>query len=203
MKSEKERLIEALEKINFEKKTIMMSKDYKKAKNFTLIKSNLKRLDFVSLFKELHKITKEKIIKERRKKYEKNKADKNEEANTFGIYSGSKIVVYTCITGNYDNPLPPLFCADNTTYVLYSNSIKSAEGWITKKIPKEIQKLNNDILINRYIKTHPHELFLEYDYAIYIDGNIRSISDLSGFINKINRKVRNGNVQTSYKRLYL
>ena len=44
-------------------------------------------------------------------------------------------------------------------------------------------------MINRYIKLHPQEFFLnEYRYAIYIDGNIRVMSDLSPYTRKCNCK---------------
>lgn len=44
---------------------------------------------------------------------------------------------------------------------------------------------NDNVLINRYIKMHPNELFKEYDFSIYIDGNIKIISTLSSLINQV------------------
>lgn len=101
----------------------------------------------------------------------------------------SKIVVYTCITGDYDTVHEPLLRFPNVDYVLFTdNNNITSENWNIKKIPDNISKLDN-ILKNRYIKMHPHEIFCKkYDYAIYIDGNVKIISDVSNLIFAINKK---------------
>jgi len=53
--------------------------------------------------------------------------------------------------------------------------------WKIKEIPNEIKTLDNT-RINRYIKTHPHLLFPEYETSIYIDGSIKIIGDIDKFI---------------------
>jgi hypothetical protein len=90
-----------------------------------------------------------------------------------------RTVVYTCVTGNYDNVAIPYMYPDNITYVLFCDQ-EGPEGWIKRRIPKEVSKKYSNPLINRYIKFHPFELFEgDYDYAIYMDGNIAPVSDLS------------------------
>lgn len=102
----------------------------------------------------------------------------------------NKIVIYTCITGNYDRIYDPLLIEDNIEYVLFTNNrnIKS-NIWKIVMISDEISKrcMNNNMLINRYIKMHPHLLFNDYDYSIYIDGNIQIISTISDFVSCINK----------------
>ena len=45
-------------------------------------------------------------------------------------------------------------------------------------------------LINRYIKFHPFELLgKDYDYSVYIDGNITPVTDLTVFTEKINPEI--------------
>jgi len=98
-----------------------------------------------------------------------------------------KIVIYSCITGNYDKTIEPLYKADNIDYIMFTSG--DAEGWIKREIPDNIKELKNPILINRYIKFHPHELFEnDYDFSIYVDGNIAIISDLSVLTNLVNDK---------------
>lgn len=98
-----------------------------------------------------------------------------------------KIVVYTCITGDYDEIEEPLYCSENVKYVLFTNNkkIKSKKWTIVYLENKE--KFNN-VLLNRYVKMHPFEFFKDYDYSIYIDGNIKIYSDLSCYINRINQE---------------
>ncbi|MCM1222685.1 MAG: DUF616 domain-containing protein, partial [Lachnospiraceae bacterium] len=38
---------------------------------------------------------------------------------------------------------------------------------------------------NRYCKMHPHEIFPEYDFTIYVDGSIRIKNPIAHFINNI------------------
>ena len=91
-----------------------------------------------------------------------------------------KVVVYSCITGGYDDFKEPLFKGSNTQYVMYTDKENKRDnsGWCFYNIP-EIGLFDNNY-INRYIKMHPFELFAsEYDYSIYIDGNVQAVSDLS------------------------
>lgn len=101
----------------------------------------------------------------------------------------NRIVVYTCITGNYDNISLPYIKEENVDYILYTDNKNLKNNiWNVKQIPNSLKKLETHQLINRYIKLHPHELFKnKYDYAIYIDGNIKimsTIKDLQFCINK-------------------
>lgn len=99
-----------------------------------------------------------------------------------------KIAVYTCITGEYDNVCEPLIKESNCDYYLFTNNEKiKSMNWQIKEIPDNIKKLDNNILINRYIKMHPYELFPQYDYCIYIDGNITIVSTISEFTNRISK----------------
>lgn len=101
-----------------------------------------------------------------------------------------KIVIYTCITGKYDNVLEPYYIDEKCDYILFTDQDINSAVYKVLDIPENIKELENNILINRYIKMHPHELFgQDYDYAIYIDGNIQQISNLSSFVNKINEDI--------------
>lgn len=97
-----------------------------------------------------------------------------------------RIMVYTCITGGYDKPLSPVFNIPNTDYILLTDEINTKiEGWQIKAIPDEIKQLGDGTLINRYFKMHPSVVGKDYDYAIYIDGNIQVMSNIRNIINAV------------------
>lgn len=101
-----------------------------------------------------------------------------------------RVVVYSCIVGDYDRPMPPIWRADNIDYVLFldGQSSERVEGWDVRPIPDFVRQEsgNTPNNINRYIKFHPYELFAhEYDASIYVDGNVQPISDLSYYVERI------------------
>lgn len=101
-----------------------------------------------------------------------------------------KIAVYTCISGKYDFVKEPLISMPNCRFFLFTDQESTNENsvWETTVIPSNISALHDNSAINRYIKTHPFELFPNFDYAIYLDGNVRPVSDISVFVNNINAK---------------
>lgn len=98
-----------------------------------------------------------------------------------------KFIVYTCVTGGYDTIQEPLYNHPSIDYVLFTdNPNLTSSVWNIRQIPDYIANLNNNILINRYIKLNPHNLFNGYDYSLYVDGNIIIVSDIRNMINRIN-----------------
>jgi len=103
-------------------------------------------------------------------------------------YDGEKkIVVFTCITGNYEDLKDPLYISPNTDYFVFSDIETNSSIWMYKSIP---EKLNNYSSAdkNRYIKMHPYEFFMAYDYAVYVDGSIQIVSDITGLINLVSEE---------------
>jgi hypothetical protein len=99
-----------------------------------------------------------------------------------------KVAVYQAIIGYYDtiNAVFPLY-HEIYDYYLFTD-IKQGNiynGWTVKEIPNNIKELNNPILINRYLKMHPYEFFKEYDYTVYIDGNINIVSDIRPMLRQV------------------
>ena len=99
-----------------------------------------------------------------------------------------RIVVYTALFGSYDLLREPLLHPDNIDYVLLTDQpvIEGAprEGeslWRRTgredRIPAEYR--GDPILANRWCKLHPHLLFPEYAYSIYVDANIWILSDMT------------------------
>ena len=93
-----------------------------------------------------------------------------------------KNVIYTCITGGYDKIVEPTNISKEYDYICFTDNMSLTSNiWKIKEIPNEIKTLDNT-RINRYIKTHPHLLFPEYETSIYIDGSIKIIGDIDKFI---------------------
>lgn len=99
-----------------------------------------------------------------------------------------KIVVYTCITNKYDWLLPPLSTPSNVDYVCYTDSYKrNKSGWEVRPIPEKLSSLPHN-LVNRYFKFFPHKFFSNYEWSIYIDGNLRILTDLSTIVDELYRE---------------
>ncbi|MBQ1551238.1 MAG: DUF616 domain-containing protein [Bacilli bacterium] len=170
-------MLELIEQFNNDKIKYHNSKKFKIVRFLKMIKKLFIERNFSSLKNYIKGI--------KLKKYE----EKYEIINvTFEPVLDKKIVVYSCIVGNYDSINEPIYFNDNVEYILFSDKDIKSNFWKVRKIPSKILKLKNKTLINRYIKLHPFELFKDYDYSIYIDGNVKTLSDISGFVNCINKK---------------
>ena len=132
--------------------------------------------------------------------FEYNKYDEQKEKLYIdNIYKFSRNCVYTCIIGDYDNLHDPLYVTEGWDYICLTNNhnIKS-DIWKIIYIDDEINSydifndkskekhINNfDRFINRFYKIHLHSIIKNnYDFSIYIDGNITIYGDLNEFKEK-------------------
>lgn len=101
-------------------------------------------------------------------------------------FCSKKIAIYTCITGNYEALREPVFIPDNCDFFVVTDMEVKNSAWQVIDI-NQIEGLDNlsDREKNRYIKMHPEILFPEYTYSIYLDGNVKPISDLTEFVNML------------------
>lgn len=136
--------------------------------------------------------------------------DNNFEVDLSKIKMGRKkpkIVVYTCITGGYDK-LGVVYkeaISSNIDYVAFLDDFSITDDGIWKKkkistVPKIKSEVfdnkglnrNKDLLnvfVNRYIKFHPYEIFKnDYDYAVYVDGNISILEDITPLVSAVGKK---------------
>ena len=125
-------------------------------------------------FKKLYKISKNKILTiiESKKYYDHKPSQENVGFENVYDTRNKKIVIYTCISGNYDDICVPKIKENNVDYIMFTNNEKIKKNnniWTIENIPENVAKLNDNVLINRYIKMHPHKLFKDYDISIYID----------------------------------
>ena len=180
----------AIEKIN---------QDYKNLYNIKDVSRYISKKMLFDLFKQ-HRYYR--LYKEILLRFSKLISFKNQNKNNFNyssnlsyntIINNKKIVVYTCIIGNYDILRKPAIKVPQIDYVVFSdneNLKQNKKGWQYQSIDDEIKKKckNNPVLINRYIKMHPSEFFENYDYSLYVDGSIQIISDVRKCLAQIKNK---------------
>lgn len=102
-----------------------------------------------------------------------------------------RIVIYTCLVGGYEDLEEPLYNPPNIDYIAYTD-FEISKNSLWKKVNidsiSKIRNLDNQRK-NRYIKLHPHELFKDYKYSIYIDANIKIMGNLSKYVRCIGDNV--------------
>lgn len=103
-------------------------------------------------------------------------------------FSDARIAVYTCIIGRYDGLLEPAFVPNNCDYYAVTD-FEIPEGSRWKRIPADrfgdLLEGMSPVMRNRYFKMHPHVLFPDYRYSIYLDGNLRICTDMTEFLNRL------------------
>ncbi len=93
-----------------------------------------------------------------------------------------KIVVYTAIFDNYDPLWSPKYKSESCDYVCFSDNQKlRTKTWTLAQLSSEHLP---PALLNRKVKILPHLYFPDYEYSIYIDGNIEIIGDMEELVNK-------------------
>lgn len=84
----------------------------------------------------------------------------------------NKVVVYTCITGDYDKLIDPQFIDSGVDYICYTNNnTLNSNVWQIRPIPTDLDYLTQ-VKKQRYIKINAHVMLPEYDISVWVDGNI-------------------------------
>lgn len=97
------------------------------------------------------------------------------------ISKKERLVIYTVLFGNYDEVKEPLYITPNCDYyILTDQEVRRNSVW--KKYP--LEKYDNYVIgfsnleKARFFKLHPHILFPEYKYSMFIDANIQMVTDM-------------------------
>lgn len=101
------------------------------------------------------------------------------------VNKSEKFIIYTTITGDYDQIINPLFIS-NAKYVLFTNN-KSlvSDFWNVKYVDSEL----SDLMLSREIKILPHKyLESKYNISIYVDANFLIYGDLADFTSFLNEQ---------------
>ena len=83
-----------------------------------------------------------------------------------------RIVVYTCITGGYDNILEPTYVTPGVDYICFTDdkTLKS-KTWKFRPIPEELLSYSK-VKQQRGVKILAHRYLSDYDISIWVDGAV-------------------------------
>ena len=93
----------------------------------------------------------------------------------------NKIVVYTCIFGNYDCLKPVVNPSSSIDYICFTDNpnLESDGVWKIRQFVPDIYTENlSPIKKQRMIKILPHVYLKEYDISLWVDGNIQITGNL-------------------------
>jgi len=96
----------------------------------------------------------------------------------YQIGSG-RIAVYTAVVGPYDELFDPQVCAHNCDFFVFTDQVITNQIWQRKPLPYVDA---DDCRTARFIKLHPHLLFPDYEFSIWIDANLEILSDLTPYL---------------------
>lgn len=105
-------------------------------------------------------------------------------------FSEKRIAVYMAIFGNYDEIIEPLVVPDNCDfYIITDQEVPKQSVWQPLEVDLAAHGLEgkNGIIKNRFFKMHPHIIFPNHDFSLYIDGNVLLVADPTEFIDKMNK----------------
>lgn len=164
--------IKQIEDFNKEFLVLYHSKKMRRSRNIYRIKH--------SSVKDTIRLTRKKIrtkIGDIKIKVNTTKKDDEPFYYNFGVpIENTKVAVYTCITNGYDNAKEPLYIGKDVDYYLFTDvQDKNGKIWNNRKIDcKGFEKE-----ANRHYKFHPDIFEGKYKYAVYIDGNVKVVSDIT------------------------
>lgn len=103
-------------------------------------------------------------------------------------YTTRKAAIYTCITAGYDKFEEQKIAVPNCDYFIISDravrcSRNTENIHIDEVVPDNIK---DPKLQNRYCKMHGHTIFKDYEYSIYLDGNVEILQDISKYLGLTN-----------------
>ena len=100
-------------------------------------------------------------------------------------------VIYTCITGQYDNACAHVYVDDTWEYVMFTDNqyLLGLGQYLHWNIRPLVYKKNTNVKNARWHKINAHKLFPTYDYSLWVDGNIVIMT--ADFFTRINRFIDN------------
>jgi hypothetical protein len=97
------------------------------------------------------------------------------------IFNNRKKVVYTVITGNYDDLLTPINRNKDWDYICFTDD-PDLESDFWQLIHIDNPENLSPSRLNRIYKILPHIYLKKYDYSLYVDGNFRIIGDVDEYV---------------------
>lgn len=176
------RFMSALEKENVEYMRLQNSEAYRYGRYIKRIKENIFHPKIL-----VKKVRATQGASKIRKSYPRHDQYKiQDEPNNY--FLDERIAIYTAIFGNYDSLLEPAWVPDNCDFFAITDQmVPSTSEWKTVDIDWKNLEIDGNIKRNRYCKMFPHKLpkIREYRYSVYIDGNIKPVTDFTAFVNRL------------------
>lgn len=98
-----------------------------------------------------------------------------------------KVAVYTCIFGPYES-IKKIRCKSKYCdyWIITDQTVPEESGWskLNIEFAEEISDASPTVK-NRYCKMHPHVLFPEYEYSIYLDGSKIIYADIFPLLGRL------------------
>ena len=91
-----------------------------------------------------------------------------------------RIAIYTSIFGGYDNLIDEQFQMYGVDYICFTDRDIESKTW---KVVKSTPIYNDSNRNAKKYKVLPHRYLNDYDWSIWIDGNIKVISDIRSLCN--------------------
>tara|TARA_Y100000034_G_scaffold12174_1_gene12777 strand:- start:3266 stop:4885 length:1620 start_codon:yes stop_codon:yes gene_type:complete len=91
-------------------------------------------------------------------------------------------VIYTAIIGGYDELIEPDFKPDGWDFVCFTNRDLKSNTW---EIRKTLPLYGDNTRTARKHKLLAHRLFPDYDYSLWIDGNIKVRDDVNELLSHL------------------
>ena len=164
--------------LNIEYKKIKYGINYERLKFVAVIIKDIFTLNFKDAYGRICLWFYEKFV------FTTNNNLKNKSVDNNNNISDKKIAVYSCIVGKYDDVIEPIIVEDNVDYYMFTDlDVPKDSAW--KKVDvTQMDEYNSfsAMDLNRKIKMLPFEYLQDYDYTIYVDGNMQIVSYLTPYI---------------------
>ena len=100
-------------------------------------------------------------------------------------HNNNKIVVYTCITGGYDNLIEPSVITSGVDYVCFTdNPNLKSKAWKIRPIPDELLSYSK-VKQQRGVKILAHRYLSDYDISIWVDGAVQVKGDIKEYLKEL------------------
>lgn len=117
---------------------------------------------------------------------EKNPIFENRSINYF---SNEKIAVYTANYGPYKQLVEPVTVPDNCDFYIFTDQ-EVPDHSVWEKIEVDFEQYDledaSNIQKNLFLKLHSHLFFKDYTYSLYVNNNIKILTDPTEFIERMN-----------------
>ena len=99
-----------------------------------------------------------------------------------------KVVVYTCITGGYDNILEPTVVTPGVDYICFTdNPNMKSKTWKLVPIPNELLSYSK-VKQQRGVKILAHRYLSNYDISIWVDGAVIVRGNIKEYLGTLDLK---------------